>query len=110
MMGWPLWPAAFAARQATDAYGPVQCWSAKLAHLRSRTWVPSVAEPLGSVRHRPLSFSTYSPLGLCIHVWAAWLLQVQITSLAPAPPWLESSRHLPSTDSSPPENCHCWDV
>src|SRR5690348_12378866 len=102
---------ALAARQATPAYfGSVHVWSAKAAHLRITTWVPSVAEPLGSVRHRPLSFSTYSPLDLCVQVWAAWPLQVQTTSLAPAPPWLESSRHLPRTDSSPPENVHFWDV
>src|SRR5690242_6809580 len=102
---------ALAARQATPAYfGSVHVWSAKAAHLRITTWVPSVAEPLGSVRHRPLSFSTYSPLDLCVQVWAAWPLQVQTTSLAPAPPWLESSRHLPRTDSSPLTNVHCCDV
>src|SRR5690348_12670857 len=102
---------ALAARQATPAYfGSVHVWSAKALHLRITTWVPLVAEPLGSVRHSPLSFSTYSPLDLCVQVWAAWPLQVQITSLAPAPPWLESSRHLPRTESSRPVNVHCWDT
>src|SRR5262249_52149210 len=74
----------------------------------TRTWVPFTEEPLGSVRHRPLSFSTYSPLDLCVQVWALWPLQVQITSLAPLPPWLTSSRHLPRTDSAPPEKVQFW--
>src|SRR5579863_1738252 len=99
-----------AARQAAPRYGPVQCWSAKLLQVRITTWVPFVAEPLGSVRHRPLSASTYSPLEWCTQVWALWLLQVQITILAPTPPWLESSRHLPWTDSAPLTNVHCWDT
>src|SRR5215471_9963201 len=93
-----------------DSYGRLQCWSAKFWHPRTSTWVPFTEEPLGSVRHRPLSASTYSPLDLCVQVWALWPLQVQITSGDPAPPWLTSSRHLPSTDSAPPEKVHFWDV
>src|SRR5215471_428671 len=91
-----------------DSYGRLQCWSAKFWHPRTSTWVPFTDEPLGSVRHRPLSASTYSPLDLCVHVWALWPVQVQITSLASAPPWVASFRHLPWTDSAPLAKVHAW--
>src|SRR6516165_11277599 len=86
--GLPRHPAA----QAAGFYGNDQCWSLKFWHVRTCTWVPFTEEPLGSVRHRLLSFSTYSPLERCVQVWAVRPLQDQITSLAPEPPWLESSR------------------
>src|SRR5215471_14704121 len=50
--------------------GNDQCWSLKFWHFRTCTWVPFTEEPLGSVRHRPLSFSTYSPLERCVQVCA----------------------------------------
>src|SRR5438105_11113462 len=61
----PGTPAAGAEPPA--GYGSDHFWSAKSLHVRIWTWVPSVDEPLGSVRHRLLMLSTYSPLDLCFH-------------------------------------------
>src|SRR6516225_490801 len=58
------------AAQAASFYGNDQCWSLKFWHFRTCTWVPFTEEPLGSVRHRLLSFSTYSPLERCVQVCA----------------------------------------
>jgi hypothetical protein len=54
-------------------YGSAHCWLVEAWHAVMVTRVPLVVESFGSVRHRPLSLSTYSPL--------AWW--VQTSDVAP---------------------------
>src|SRR5581483_8279359 len=70
------------------------------------TAVPLVVESLGSVRHSPLSLSTYSPLAWWVHTSDVAPWHVARTSLVPVPPLPGSDRHSPNTVSWPPLNVH----